>query len=145
MSCHRLCVMRLATSPSQNTGIDTPIEAENHQGTVDDRSARGSRHNADDQTAENPQHRSAEHQGQGDRYRPEHGRHHPLATVDEGGEVLGNEQPVHHQRILHRQRAVEAEIVPDLRERFLRGIAPGDARGGVGARRREEDEEGRRR
>ena len=70
-----------------------------------------------------------------------HLRDHLLAAIDEGSQIAGDEEPLHHQRVLHRQRLIEAEARAHGGQHLRRGVAPGDARGGIGAGRGEEDQE----
>ena len=48
---------------------------------------------------------------------------------------------LHHHRVLHRQRLIEAEVLAHGLKRLRRGVAAGDAGGGIGAGRGEEDQE----
>ncbi len=63
-----------------------------------------------------------------------------MAGVDEAGEVLRDEEVLHHQPVLDGQRLVQPESVPHGGERGGGGAAAGDAGGGVGTWRGEENE-----
>ena len=108
----RLWVIRFMTSPSQIDRHGDADQPEDHQRAVDQAAAgrRGER-------------------GRSRRRRRPRGwrrpctsesvtgaasntcRHHLLAAIDEGGEVAGDEEPVHHERVLDRQRPIEPEVV----------------------------------
>ena len=96
---------------------------------------------ADADAADDPENGGAEDQRQGDRRRLDHFRDDLLAAVDEGGQIVGDEEALHHQHVLNRERSVEPEVVANGGEHLGRGIASGDARGGVGSGRGEEDQE----
>ena len=66
---------------------------------------------------------------------------HQRATVHVRRQVAGDEELLHHQRVANGQRLVEPEVVAHRAQRLLVGVPSGDARGGVDARRGEEDEE----
>jgi hypothetical protein len=64
------------------------------------------------------------------------------AAIDERRQVAAPEELLHHDRVLHGQRPVEAEVVPHLLERLRGRISARNACGRIVARRGEEDQEG---
>ena len=116
-------------------------EAEHHQGLVDQRAPEHGCNDADGERHYDPEHRRADEQRQGDGHGLHDGGDDLLAAVDEGGEVAGDEEALHHQPVLHPDGPVEAEIVAHGGEHLRRGIAACDPGRRVGAGRREEDQE----
>ena len=98
-------------------------------------------HDADDDAEDHPDHGGAKDQREGDRHRLQHCGDDLLAAVHEGGEILRDEEVLHHQRILHRQGRSRPKLWRTAASVCGRGAAAGDARGGVGAGRGEEDQE----
>ena len=132
---------RLATSPTQKTGIETPIRLK----IIKSRSSRlpcvaaaispirmaPTTHKIAAPATSESVHRC----------RLDDLGDHLLSAIDEGGEIAGHEQAVHEERVLHRERAIEPEAVAHRRERLRRGVAAGDPGRRVGAGRGEEDQE----
>jgi hypothetical protein len=117
------------------------ISARRHEQAIDHAILGRRRQHAEADAADDPENGGTEDQRKGNRCRLDHFRYHLLAAVDERGQVVGDEQPLHHQRVLNRQRAFEPEVVANGGEHLGRGIASGDARGRVGSGRGEEDQE----
>ena len=117
-------------------------EAEDHQQLVEPAAARGRRNDADEHAEDHPQDRRADHQRQRHRNRVEHRRHDFPAAIDEGGQIAGDEDLLHHDEILHVERLIEAKALAHRLEHFrARHCGPAMREAGIGARRREEDQE----
>ena len=111
MSWRRLWVIRLMTSPSQKTGIEMPISP---------RTISTGRRTCPRMTAatapiamadHDPDDGRAEHERERDRRRVGDLRDDLRAAIDERGQVAGDEELLHHHRVLDGQRPVEAEVV----------------------------------
>ncbi len=141
MSCQRLWVIRFASSPTQNTGNEMPISADDHEQRVHERAAKTAAAIPIAIEHDHPDHRRPQHQRQRYRARPSicGSTWLPRLTYDTRSRVMKR------CFIISAYRTGSGRSSPNWwliwRDGGRRGVAPGDPGCRVDARGREEDEE----
>src|SRR5471032_162322 len=118
-----------------------PDQPDDHHRRVDRRASEDGGEQSHADAHHDPDQRRSENERERDGSRLRHLRDNLRTTIHEGRQITGDEQLLHHQRVLDGQWLVEPEVLAHQAQRLLIGVSPRDAGGRVDSGRREEDEE----